>query len=137
MLRLVWIFIAASICLSAEKFVVITHPNNPIDTLTKSQLRMIYLKKSRFWGDTKLVALNLPPTSNLRLTFENEVLKMSYNELDNYWVREHYKGHRPPYRVESVESMLLFVKKVEGAIGYIPVSKIDTGVKVIYEEDQL
>ncbi len=137
MLRLVWIFIAASICLTAEQFVVITHPNNPIDTLTKSQLRMIYLKKSRFWGDTKLVALNLPPTSNLRLTFENKVLKMSYNELDNYWVREHYKGHRPPYRVESVESMLLFVKKVEGAIGYIPVSKIDTGVKVIYEEDQL
>jgi ABC-type phosphate transport system substrate-binding protein len=137
MLRLVWIFIAASISLYAEQLVVIAHPKSPIDTLTKSQVRMIYLKKSRFWGDIKLVALNLPPTSSLRKTFENEVLNMSNSQIDSYWIREHYKGHRPPYRVESVESMLLFVKKVEGAIGYIPVSKIDTGVKVIYEEGEL
>jgi ABC-type phosphate transport system substrate-binding protein len=137
MLRLVWIFIAASISLYAEQLVVIAHPKSPIDTLTKSQVRMIYLKKSRFWGDIKLVALNLPPTSSLRKTFENEVLNMSNSQIDSYWIREHYKGHRPHNRVESVESMLLFVKKVEGAIGYIPVSKIDTGVKVIYEEGEL
>jgi ABC-type phosphate transport system substrate-binding protein len=134
MLRIGWFIIAMILSVSAEPFVLITHPQNPIDTLTRSQVRMIYLKKRRFWNDTKLVALNLPPNNTLRNTFENKILKMNATQLDNYWVRAHYKGQCPPYRVESLKSMLLFVKKVKGAIGYIPKSEVGSGVKVIYEE---
>ena len=47
-------------------------------------------------------------------------------------MKQHYQGHRPPYRVESVKSMILFVKKVKGAIGYIPQSQVNKEVKVIY-----
>jgi len=133
MLRIGWMTIITMLSLAAEPYVVITHPQSAIDTLSKSQLRMIYLKKRRFWNDTKLVALNLPPKHMLRQTFEEDILQMNHSQLDDYWIREHYKGHRPPYRVESLKSMLLFVKKVKGAIGYIPASKVDAGVKVIYE----
>ncbi len=122
--------------LNAEKFVLVAHPESPIDKLTQVQVRMIYLKKRRFWGNTKLIALNLPPQSTLRQTFERDVLKMSTEKLDSYWIKQHYKGHRPPYRVESVDSMLLFIKKVKGAIGYIPLDKVDSGIKIIYEESQ-
>ena len=134
MSRIVWVYITVIVTLSAEPFVLITHPESPVETLTQSQARMIYLKKRRFWGETKLIALNLPPKNSLRQTFEQEVLKMNYTQLDNYWIKKHYNGHRPPYRVESVQSVLLFVKKVKGAIGYIPTSKVDAGVKVIYEK---
>ncbi len=133
MLRIGWMTVMTMLSLVAEPYVVITHPQSAIDTLSQSQVRMIYLKKRRFWNDIKLVALNLPPKHMLRQTFEEDILKMNHSQLDDYWIKEHYKGHRPPYRVESLKSMLLFVKKVKGAIGYIPVSKIDAGVKVIYE----
>ena len=33
--------------------------------------------------------------------------------------------------------MILFIKKVEGAIGYIPVSKVDKDLKVIYGDGEL
>ena len=62
---------------------------------------------------------------------------MSAQKLKNYWIKQHYKGHRPPYRVESVKSMILFIKKVKGAIGYIPLSKVDKSIKIIYEDNIL
>lgn len=125
-----------SMILNAEKFVLVTHLKSPINTLTASEARMIYLKKRRFWDDVKLVAINLPPQNSLRKHFENQILKMNSSQLDNYWIKQHYRGQRPPYRVESVESMILFIKKVEGAIGYIPVSKVDQDLKVIYEDGE-
>lgn len=137
MLRIGWIVIIMSIMLNAEKFVLVTHADSPINTLTQAQVRMIYLKKKRFSGDVKLVALNLPPQDLLRKTFENEILKMNSTQLDSYWIKQHYRGYRPPYRVESIESMILFIKKVEGAIGYIPVSKVDKDLKVIYRDGEL
>lgn len=137
MLRIGWILIIITITLSAEKFVLVAHAKSPIDKLTQAQVRMIYLKKRRFWGEMKLVALNLPPQNFLRKTFENEMLNMNSSQLDSYWIKQHYKGYRPPYRVETVESMILFIKKVEGAIGYIPISKVDKDLKVIYEDGEL
>lgn len=133
MFRIILIFIFSLLALSAESFVVITHPSSPIEKLTKSQLKAIYLKQRRFWGDTKLTTLNLPPEDHLRKAFENNVLKMDQDQLDSYWMKQHYKGHRPPYRVESVKSMIMFVKKVEGAIGYIPQSAVTDEIKVIYK----
>lgn len=119
--------------LHAESYVVITHPKTPLDSLTQWELKAIYLKQRRFWKDTKLTTLNLPPDHPLRKEFENDILQMPKRELDQYWMKQHYKGYRPPYRVESVQSMLMFVQKVEGAIGYIPKSALNSDVKVIYE----
>ena len=137
MFRIGLICIMLSIFLNAENFVLVTQSQSPIKMLTKEEVRMIYLKKRRFWGEMKLVALNLPPQSILRKTFENNILNMNAAQLDNYWIKEHYKGYRPPYRVETVESMILFIKKVEGAIGYIPRERVDKDLKVIYEAGAL
>jgi len=123
--------------LSAEKFVLVTNSKSPISKLTQTEIRMFYLKKRRFWGEMKLVTLNLPPQNHLRKHFEHEILNMNAAQLDTYWIKQHYMGYRPPYRVESVESMILFIKKVEGAIGYIPVNKVDTGLKIIYDDGEL
>lgn len=133
MFRVGLLCIIFSVMIHAQKLVLVTQSQSPIDKLTQSQVRMIYLKKRRFWGDMKLVALNLPPQNDFRKTFENNILNMNTVQLDNYWIKEHYKGYRPPYRVETVESMILFIKKVEGAIGYIPINEVDKDLKVIYE----
>lgn len=134
MKRIALILLLLLSTLKAEPFVLVTNPKSPIDSLSKSQVRMIYLKQRRYWKSIKLVPINLPPESELRKHFEKSLLKMHHSQLENYWIRQHYKGLRPPYRVESVESVKMFVKKVEGAIGYIPLSKLDKDLKVLYEE---
>jgi len=132
MLKKVFLLGLLFVQLSAEPLVLVTNLDSPMASLTKSQVKMIYLKKRRYWGSTKLVTLNLPPQSALRKQFEQNVLAMSQKQLEQYWIKQHYKGYRPPYRVESVTSVLLFVKKVEGAMGYVPLSKVSKEVKVLY-----
>jgi len=133
MLRVYLIMLLLFVTLSAEKFVLITNRENPIKSLNKEEIKQIYLKKRRFWGETKLTTLNLPPSSTLRQDFERDILGMRAKELENYWMRQHYKGQRPPYRLKSPQSVLMFVKKVKGAIGYIPLSLLDKDVRVIYK----
>ncbi len=133
MLRTVSLFLLLGLYLYAGKLVVVTNAESPIDGLTQSQVRTLYLKKKRFWGDTRLVVLNLPPQNALRQRFEHDILKMDTEQWEAYWAKQHYMGHRPPYRVESVRSMLLFIKKVKGAVGYLPKNRVGTGMKIIYE----
>ena len=117
----------------AEDILVITNLESDISTLKKDELRKIYLKKRRLWKETKLFPLNLPPDSIYRKVFEQKILKMPSEALDIYWMKQHYHGHRPPYMLKSVKSIILFVKKVKGAIGYIPQSSADGSVKTIYK----
>ena len=132
MLRVIF-FLLLFISLShARNMLVVTNHSNAIETVTKEELRKIYLKKRRFWKETKLLPLNLPPNDPYRVNFEKNILGMPSEKLDTYWMKQHYQGHRPPYRVESVKSMILFVKKVKGAIGYIPENQLEKGVKIIY-----
>ena len=130
--KVLFLLFVLFIGLYAEPMVFIANSESPIEKVDKVMLKKIYLKKRRFWKETKLNPLNLPPTHLLRQTMQREILGMSTSSLDAYWMKEHYGGHRPPYRVESIQSMILFVKKVKGAIGYIPESRVPSGVKVIY-----
>ena len=132
-MRVYFLMVLMIVSLSAEKFVLITNRDNPIKSLNRDDIKNIYLKKRRFWHETKLTTLNLPPQSRLRQSFEKDVLGMSAKALENYWMRQHYKGQRPPYRLKSPQSVLIFVKKVKGAIGYIPQSLVDKEVRVIYK----
>jgi len=41
-------------------------------------------------------------------------------------------GQRPPITMKSQQAVKTFVKKVDGAIGYIEMKNLDKSVKVIY-----
>jgi len=130
------LFMILSLILWADNFVVIANRENIITTVTREQLKRIYLKKRRFWGESKLIALNLPADNSLRKSFEYNILRMNHSQLENYWLKQHYKGQRPPYQLKSVKSVILFVKRVKGAIGYIPASLLDKDVKIIYKSSK-
>ena len=84
-------------------------------------------------GNQKIIPLNLLGQEASRIAFENEILKMDRNRLNTYWVKQHFQGITPPITQPSHESIKAFVQNVEGAIGYIPSSQVDSNVKVIYE----
>nr|MDA3908334.1 hypothetical protein [Sulfurimonas sp.] len=71
--------------------------------------------------------------SKMRDEFEKRVLKISRAKLSNYWVKQHFQGVRPPIVQSSNSSMKLFVKNVNGSIGYIPKSLIDAELRILFE----
>ena len=114
----------------ANEYVIISNKN--MKTLSISQIKATFLKKISFIDDTKVVPLNLGTRDPLRVKFEKRVLKMGFMRLKSYWTKQHYLGKRPPISLKSQESIKAFVKKVDGAIGYIESTKLDSNVKEIY-----
>jgi len=137
MRRVLYLFIIATVALYSEEYVVITNRESPISTLTKKELKSIYLKRRRYYKDIKLTPLNLSLENNLRKDFQSDILDMSFTQLESYWMKQHYKGHRPPYQLKSYKGTLLFIKKRVGAIGYVPYSFVDNEVKIIYRSGGL
>jgi len=115
---------------SAE-YVVIANKN--MKDLSQMQIKAIFLKKLTIIDDTKMVPVSLGARDSLRENFEKNILKMNFQRLKSYWSKQHYLGHRPPLSMKSEESVKAFVKKVDGAIGYIEKSAIDNDIKILYE----
>lgn len=116
--------------LIAGEYAIISNKN--MKDLSKAQVKAIFLKKIVFVDDIKTVPLNLGARDNIRSSFERQIIKMNFNRLKSYWTKQHYLGHRPPNTMKSQKSVKAFVKKVDGAIGYVDMSNVDSDVKVLY-----
>jgi len=122
--------LAFSVVSFGGEYAVIT--NKQMKSLTRAEIKAIFLKKMIFVEDVKVVPINLQARNRLRNKFEKELLHMSFTRLKKYWTKEHYLGHRAPLSMKSQASIKAFVTKVDGAVGYIDATNIDKTIKVIY-----
>jgi len=51
--------------------------------------------------------------------------------LKRHWTKAHYRGLRPPKVLASIKSTLAFIRNVDGAIAYIPLSSLPDDLHVI------
>ncbi|MCC1498346.1 hypothetical protein [Alcanivorax sp. 1008] len=117
----------------ASDYVVVVSKDSPIDFVDGSKVKSIFLKQRKLYGKARLIPVNLVGSKSPRPLFEERVLLMSREEINNYWIRGHFEGLTPPATQASLESIKQFVKTVEGAIGYLPKSMLDPGLKVVHE----
>jgi len=126
-------FLLVNVLVYSAEYAVIIDKDSSVSKLSSKQLKDIYLMKRHFIGSTKIVPINLPSELKIRNEFEKHVLHLNREELNRYWVKKHFQGVTPPVMQSSDKSMKLFVKNVNGAIGYLPISQVDSDLKVIYE----
>jgi len=119
--------------LGATQYAVIAHQNLNLLDPSQLKIKMIFLKKQRFLNEKTLLPINLAVSSKIRKSFEKNVLHMSRHRLKSFWTKAHYQGKRPPLNMKSTQSVLSFVTKIEGAIGYIPLQDVTQNVKIIYK----
>ncbi|KIM11677.1 MAG: hypothetical protein KU38_05735 [Sulfurovum sp. FS08-3] len=81
----------------------------------------------------KIVPINLFAQHDIRSKFEAVVLEMDREELNAYWIEQHYHGIRPPITQKSSKSLKAFLDGVEGSIGYLPKAQMDGTLRVLYE----
>lgn len=120
---------------SAEMLAVVANERFPLQSLNEHQIKQIYLKHTRYINGIELFAVNLSAHDPLRHRFEAHLMKMSAPQLKQHWIKAHYQGKRPPIVQHSVESMLAFLREVDGALAYIPASKIPGDLKTLYKVD--
>ena len=115
----------------ANEYVVVANQN--MKDVSQTQLRAIFLKKISILDNMNIIPVNLQARDRLRVNFEKRILKMSFGRLKSYWTKQHYLGRRPPLSMKSQESIKAFIKRVDGAIGYIEKNNLDKELKVLYE----
>lgn len=122
-----------NISLFADGYVIAISNSSKVDKVSKRILKDLYLKKRVFIDDNEIVPINLPPQSELRVDFEEEVLGMDREEINDFWINQHYQGITPPIVQRSPKGLKLFIKNVDGAIGYIKKDDLSEELKSIYE----
>ena len=114
-------------------FVVIVNDANPVKSLTKAELRRIFMKDSRMWRHGEaMVPVDWDSTHYLRAAFCRDVLDRSVREMAEYWVQQSMtRGLTPPSTQRSARAVLRFVASVPGAISYVSPADVDDTVNVI------
>lgn len=126
------LFIVASIStnLFSQEYVVVSRQK--FDNVSVSKIRALFLKKSSYIKDQKIIPLNLSSRNKIRKSFEKRVLHMSFARLKSYWTKQHYLGHRPPISMKSEKGIKAFMKNVDGAIAYMELDQVNDNLKIIY-----
>jgi ABC-type phosphate transport system substrate-binding protein len=132
-MRILMTFLLLLSLIGANEYIVVLSKKSTITKLTKTQIRDIYLKKREFIESTKVVPINLLAHDTIRIAFEKRVLNIDREEINNYWIEQHYHGVRPPLTQKSTSSLKAFLLNVEGSIGYLKRAQKSDDMRVVYE----
>jgi len=130
---LITFIFTVSFYLYGAEYAVVVDKKNQITQLSSQHIRDVFLARKQFIGENKVIPINLDLNSPLRLIFEEKFLELNREKLNRYWVKKHFQGVSPPYTQSSIESLKVLIKKVNGAIGYIPQTHLDSDLRVLYE----
>ena len=132
-MKILILVLLLSLSLLSAEYAVVISGKNDIQSLSVKQIKDIFIMKRHFVNSKKIIPVNMSATSEVRYKFEEIILKINRDKLNNYWVKQHFQGIRPPVIQSSTNSMKLFIKNVDGAIGYLPIASIDSDLKVLFE----
>ncbi len=133
--RLLGLIIATSAWISsalawAEPIAVIINHNNPITSLTITNIAAMYRGEELHWAHgSRIKLVNREISSSVREQFYQDALN----------ARSDQQFFRPgtPVAVQSLiqrsdEAVIRFVSAIEGAIGYVNLSSVNDSVKVVF-----
>jgi len=108
-------------------FRVIVHSANPVDSISRTELSAIFLKRVRRWPDrVDIIPVDQPGTSRVRERFTRAIHGKSVAYVTRYWHRLIFSGRGiPPLELSSSSAVVEFVKANRGAIGYVDLTTPD------------
>jgi hypothetical protein len=116
-----------------EEFVLIVNRSNQFDSLNRSKVSFLFLRKvSRWpWG-AEAEPIDLASHAPARRWFSKQVLRITEEQVDEYWIDQRAtRGVNPPIQVSSAAAAKALVAARPGAIAYIPAAAVDATVKVL------
>jgi len=117
----------------AEEFAVIVNAENPVKTLTASEVKLYFLRKlKKRWTE---INKNIRPVDRKtacaeRDAFYSKVLSMTAVDVEKYFTNKQLQNaERPPDKFSSDAEVINFVSTELGAIGYVNLKSLSTDDK--------
>lgn len=115
-----------------SKLVVIVAKQSPVTDLSRAELKRAYLSDKLIVAGQKLVPFNFNAGTPERSAFDREVLGMSPEVMQRFWVDRKIRGQAgAPRSLPSSAVMIKVVTRFPGALAYIPVQDLTGDVKPI------
>jgi ABC-type phosphate transport system substrate-binding protein len=124
----------------AEPLVIVVNRSNPVDDLSFSELRHIFLGNRSHWANGRRITLVMrEPGEPERKTILRDVCGMSEDQLKTHFLHGLYTGEIlvSPKILTSPVGVRKFIFNVPGAIGYMRPADVDTTVKVVRVDELL
>jgi ABC-type phosphate transport system substrate-binding protein len=118
---------------SVPVYVVVVQTTNPAASVERKFLEDAFLKKITRWpSDTTIRPVDLPASSPVRRRFTEEVLERTLESVKSYWQQRIFSGRDvPPPELDTDDDVVAYVRKHEGAVGYVSGRADVSGVKVL------
>ncbi len=116
---------------------VVTHLDNEVDSVPRSELARMFLKQQTTWPNgERCIPIDQRGENSIRKEFSRIVLLRSVYEMKRYWMQETMTGNaRPPVSLESAATVKKYVQKIEGAVAYIYLDEVDDTVRILAVTD--
>jgi len=113
---------------------VIVNPSSGVDSLNASQVKKIFLAKTKkFPNGKKVVVVDQNSENPEYATFYKKIAGKSVAKMNKYWVKLTFTGKaEAPKKVGGNSAVINAVKNDSKVIGYVDSSAVTDGVKVVY-----
>ncbi len=114
----------------AKDYILVVNKENPIHTMTRSDVKKVFLGKKSFWDNGHRIDVFLQTEAELHAEFISDVMKKTPRQFSMYWRRELYSGTGlPPQKLDSDQAIKAEIAANPRAISYISADSIDDTVK--------
>lgn len=117
----------------ADDIAVIAHPQAAFDSLTKAEVRLLFLGKNKSLPSHQTaIPLMHVEDSPLRIRFDRAVMDRDPKQSRAYWAQMIFTGRgKPPRQLNNDNEIKQEVGRNPDAIGYINAAAVDNTVKVV------
>ncbi len=125
---------------TTEPLVIVVNRANPVDDLSFTELRTIFLGGRSHWTDGRRITLVMRgPGDPERKAILRDVCGMDEDQLKTHFLRGLFTGEilLSPKILATPAGVKKFVFNVPGAIGYLRLSDVDASVKTVRIDNHL
>ena len=119
---------------AAEPLVIVVNRTNPVDNLSFSELRTVFLGGRSHWANGRRITLVMRgPGDPERKAVLRDVYGMDEDQLKTHFLRGLFTGEilLSPKVLATPSGVKRFVFNVPGAIGYLRLNDVDASVKMV------
>lgn len=124
----------------AGDLAIVVHPSTPVNELTFTELRQVFLGERQYWSAAMPVVLLMrAPVALEREAVLKVIYQMTEPEFKQYWIAKIFRAEStsPPKIVYSNDIVKQFVGSIPGTIAFVSANEIGPGIKVLKIDGRL
>ena len=137
------LLLLASLAPAAEpkpEFAIVASPDVPVDNLSMTDLRKLFLGDRQFWSSNLRVSLLVrSPVARERAVVVWTICKMSEAQFGQHWIGKVMRADctTSPRLFPSNQAAIDLVRNMPGAIAIVNAAQVPKGMKILSVEGKL